>query len=100
MKETLKQLKATRNTLKARTMIIKREQSCLGIKRKFENIKVDKNKQMRSSRQIDKLEQLVMHRAVKNEVLGSILRSNKQSFFFPPLVVSVVQIKHSYVFHY
>ena len=37
-------------------MIIKREWSCLGSKRKFENIKENKNKQMRSSRQNDKLE--------------------------------------------
>ena len=32
----------------------KRQQSCLGTKRKFENIKEDKCKQMRSSWQIDK----------------------------------------------
>ena len=37
---------------------------------------------MRSSRQNDKLEQWVMHRAVKDEVLGSILGSNKQKVFF------------------
>ena len=47
------------------------------MKRKFENIKGDKYKQMRSSRQNDKLEQRVKHRAVKDEVLGSILSSNK-----------------------
>ncbi len=46
-----------------------------------ENIKVDKYKQMRSSRQNDKLEQWVMHRAVKDEVQGSILGSNKQIGF-------------------
>ena len=43
----------------------------------FEYIKEDKNKLMRSRRQIDKYEQWVMHRAVKDEVLGSILGSNK-----------------------
>ncbi len=37
---------------------------------------------MWSSRQIDKLEQCVKHWAVKDEVLGSILVSNKQSVFF------------------
>ncbi len=49
----LKQLKATANTLKAHTMSVKREKSCLGTKQKFENIKEDKYKQMRSSRQKD-----------------------------------------------
>ncbi len=42
----------------------------------MQNIKEDKNKEMRSRRQIDKLEQWVMHRAVKDEVLGSILGRN------------------------
>ena len=37
---------------------------------------------MRSSRQNDKLEQWVMQTAVKDEVLGSILGSNKQKVFF------------------
>ena len=37
---------------------------------------------MRSSRQNDKLEQRVMHRAAKDEVLGTILGSNKQTVFF------------------
>ena len=46
------------------------------------NKKVDKYKQMRSSRQIDKLEQWVMHWAVKDEVLGLILGSDKQKVFF------------------
>ena len=73
----MKQLKASKNTLKARTMIIKTELSCQGMKRKFESIKEDKYKQMKRSRQIDKLEQRVMHRAVKDEVLGSILGSKK-----------------------
>ena len=73
----LKQLNATKNMLKARTRATKIELSCLGKKRKCENIKVDKYKQMRSSRQNDKLEQRVMHMAVKDEVLGSILSSNK-----------------------
>ena len=69
---TLKQLNATKNTLKARTRTSERELRCLAKKRKCENIKVDKYKQMRSSRQNDKLEQRVMHMAVKDEVLGSI----------------------------
>ena len=55
-------------TLKARTMILKRDQSCLGTIRKCENIKVDKCRQRRSSWQNDKLEQWVMHRAVKDEI--------------------------------
>ena len=36
---------------------------------------------MRKSRQNDKLEQWVMHRAVKDEVLGSILGINKKKLF-------------------
>ena len=43
---------------------------------------VRQSKQMRSSWQNDKLEQWVMHRAVKDEVLGSSLGSNKQKVFF------------------
>ena len=38
---------------------MKREKSCLGSKRRFENLKEDKRKQMRSRRQNDKLEQWV-----------------------------------------
>ena len=38
-------------------MIIKREVNCLGTKRKIENIKEDKYKQLWSSRQNDKIEQ-------------------------------------------
>ena len=71
-------------------MIIKREWSCLGSKRKFENIKENKYKQMRSSRQNDKLEQWVMQTAVKDVVLGSILGSNKQKVFFSPLIICVI----------
>ncbi len=78
-------------------MIIKRELGCLGKKQKCGNIKVDNCKQMRSSRQNDKLEQWVMHRAVKDEVLGSSNGSNKQKVF-PPLIVSVIEIKHSKMF--
>ena len=37
---------------------------------------------MKSSRQKHKLEQWVMDREVKDEVLGSILGSNKQKVFF------------------
>ena len=48
----------------------------------IENIKEDKCKLKRRSSQNDKLEQWVMHRAVKDEVLGSIPGSNKQKVFF------------------
>ncbi len=37
---------------------------------------------MRNSRQNDKLEQWVMLRAVKDDVLGSILGCKKQKVFF------------------
>ena len=37
---------------------------------------------MKSSRLNDKLEQWVMHTAVKDVVLGSILGCNKQKVFF------------------
>ena len=73
---------ATENTLRALEMIIKRKLSCLGTKRKCRNIIVDKYKQMISSMLNDKLEQWVMHQAVKNEVLGTNLGSNKQKIFF------------------
>ena len=63
-------------------MITKRELSCLGMKQRIENIKEDKCKLKRGSNQNDKLEQCVMHRAVKDDVLGSILGSNKQKVFF------------------
>ena len=63
-------------------MITKRELSCLGLKQNIENIKEDKCRLKRRSSQKDKLEQWVMHRAVKDEVLGSILGSNKQKVFF------------------
>ena len=36
---------------------------------------------MRNSRQNDKLDQLVMHTALKDVVLGSILGSNQQKVF-------------------
>ena len=38
--------------------------------------------QMKKSWQNDNLEQFVMHTALKQEVLGSILGSNKQKVFF------------------
>ena len=63
-------------------MITKRELSCLGMKRNIENIKEHKCKLMRRSSQNDKLEQWVMHVAVKDEVQGSILGCNKQTVFF------------------
>ena len=63
-------------------MITKGELSCLGMKQNIENIKEDKYKLKRRSSQNNKLEQWVMHRAVKDEVLGSILGSNKQKVFF------------------
>ena len=78
----LYQLKGAEKTLKTRTMIIKRELSCLGMKQNFENIKEDNYMLMRRSSQSDKFEQWVMYKAVKDEVLGSILRSKKQKVFF------------------
>ena len=60
------------------------------MKQKFGNIKEDKHEQMRKGGQNDKLEQWVMHTAVKDEVLGSILGSNKQKVFFQPLIVCVI----------
>ena len=63
-------------------MMTIRELSCLGMKQNIENIKEDKCKLKRRSSQNDKLEQWVMHRAVKDEVLGSILGCNKQKVFF------------------
>ena len=63
-------------------MITKRELSCLGMKQNIENIKENKCKLKRRSSQNYKLEQWVMHKAVKDEVLGSILGSNKQKLFF------------------
>ena len=69
-------------------------------KQKFENIKEDKHKHMMRCRQDDTLEQWVMHRADKDEVLGSSLGSQKTKSFFPPLNISVIQIKHSYLFDY
>ncbi len=46
-----------------------------------ENIKVDKYKQMKSSRQNDKFEQWVMYRAVKDKVLRLILGNKKRKVF-------------------
>ena len=63
-------------------MITKEELSCLGMKQNIENIKEDKYKLNRRSSQNDNLEQWVMHKAVKDEVLGSILGGNKQKVFF------------------
>ena len=75
-------------------MITKRELSCLGMKQNIDNMKEDKCKLKRRSSQNDKLEQWVMHRAVKDLFLRSILGSNKQKVFFRPLIVSVIQIEH------
>ncbi len=50
--------------------------------------------------QNDKLEQWVKHRAVKYEVMGSILGSNQKNSFLPPLFVSVIQIMHSNLIKY
>ena len=63
-------------------MITKEEFSCLEMKHNIENIKEDKYKLIRRISQNDKLEQWVMHRAVKDEVLGSILGCNKRKVFF------------------
>ena len=54
---------------------------------------------MRNSRLNDKLEQWVMHWAVKDDVLGPIL-GFKYKNFFPFLIVSIIQLKHFYLFHY
>ena len=70
------------------------------MKRKFENIKEDKHKHMRRSRQNDKLELWVKHRAVKDDFLGSSLGSKKTKSFFPCIIVSIIQLKHSYLFLY
>ena len=48
----------------------------------FENIKEDKHKHMRRSRQNDKIEQCVKHRAVKDEVLGRSSVPKKQKIVF------------------
>ena len=76
-------------------MITKEELSCLGMKQNIKNIKEDKCKLMRRSSQNDKLEQWVMHRAVKDEVLGSILGSNNQRVFFHFLMSLLYRLKHS-----
>ncbi len=70
------------------------------MKQKFENIKENKYKHMMRSRQDDKLEQWVMHTADKDEVLDSSLGGKKKKKVFSPLNVSVVQIKHTYLFDY
>ena len=80
-------------------MITKRELSCLEMKQIIENIKEDKCKLKRRSSQNDKLEQWIMHWAVKDEVLGSILGSNKQRVFFHFLMSLLYRLKHSKLFH-
>ncbi len=45
----------------------------LGTKKIYENIYINKHKQIRINWQTDKLEQWVLHLAFKHEVLGSIL---------------------------
>ena len=47
-----------------------------------ENKQIDKHKQMRNSRRNDKLEQWVMHWAVKDDVQGLVLGGKKQKNFF------------------
>ncbi len=96
---TLELLWATEVRLKAHTRNEKRIKF-LGMKQKCEYKKLDKHKQMRSSRLNDILEQWEMHRAVRDEVLGSIIGSSNQINFFPCLIVSIIQLKHSYLFHY
>ena len=51
-------------------------------RKKNGNENVDNHKQMRNSRQNDKLEQWVIHRAVENDVLGPILGCEMQKVFF------------------
>ena len=48
----------------------------------YDIIWIDKQKQMRNSWQNDMLEQWVMHWAIKQEVLGSILGLKKWKVFF------------------
>ena len=60
---------------------------------------MEKHKQIRNSRQNDKLEQWIMHRTVEDDVLGSILGCPVKKKFFPSLTVSIKQLEHSYLFH-
>ena len=49
---------------------------------KSEKKLMEKHKQIRNSRQNDKLEQWIMHRTVEDDVLGSIVGCQvKKSFF-------------------
>ena len=61
---------------------LKKENKVVYERKKSGNKYVDKHKQMRNSRQNDKLDQLVMHTALKDVVQGSILGSNQQKVFF------------------
>ena len=61
------------------------------MKQKCEKMLFDNHKQVRSSRHNDRVEQWFMDRSVKVEVLGSILGSQKKSFF-PCLTVSVMSV--------
>ena len=70
-------------------MIIKRELSCPGTKQKCKMILVDKHKQVRSFRQKDKLEQWLMDKADKFEVMRSILNSKIKKRFVSCLMDSV-----------
>ena len=47
---------------------------------------------MRSSSENDKLEHMVMHRAVKDEVLGSILGCIKQKDYFKNLNINAIYL--------
>ncbi len=76
----------------------KENEGCLGTKQKYDNIYVDKRKQMTSRCQNDKIEQWVMHWSFKHEVLGAILR-RKNKKFFRFLIVSDDLIKLSYLLH-
>ena len=61
--------------------IEKENKGCLETIQQYDNIWIDKQKQMRNSWQNDMLEQRVMHWAFEHEVLGSILGLKKWKFF-------------------
>ena len=79
-------------------MIIRRQKSCLERKQKLENTKEDKHKQMRNNWKIDKLEQWVTNRAVKDEILGLNVGGKKQKVFFLVLLSLINSLNISFCF--
>ena len=70
------------------------------MKRKFENIKEDKPKQMRNGRQNDKLDQLVMHWAFKDDVLGASVGCKKtKDIFLNSLRINNCFFTNQFTFH-